>query len=865
MSVNAFNINQQDEFNDKDASLPIPSGRESSTQNRFVVQFFIFYGENFLGWDCFYKKKIVIGSDDTADLILVGEHIEPIHAVVYFKGDQVIVSDKSSNTGLVVNNRSVKTIILGNYDYIDIGPYTLKIKVKQNQNPVSEALKTDSSTVKQGHGGDSSSVSEKSTVNSQASSINTQKPKKAIYYPLKKNSPLEILPASNTEKIVSEPEENKPSAIAAKNETSYRLVCQGEIAPDKDPVEVIENLAVMMKKEKDEVEKLVSGSRVILKKDIDMAAAERLRKTFERLGLIVNIEKTGTAVENQEIAKPAVREEQVERPVEEIPDQQELSKPTQDNQKETQKEEKQPSVFEAVPQPEPEMEKDPFQTMSFQYDDDDDDDDEPDTVADFLLRERILDSGIKSSSSKSSGQPLVEVMKYRSDTVMDITYLNVNEKYVIQHGKDKFCLARHQKKNGGLFYFDEEIEGIVQYDASQQKEINSLRSDDRIHKKGKGVYRESLPKNGVVILTDDVFTYHIRMVDGIELPEVHIASGKSIGFHKFLAKSSVFHVVMILLLSLIYALSQKPIVKPPETYFVNMDMDTLAEINRVLKPPVKPQPEVMDLAEEPPKTVEKKPVPKPDAPQKNVAKAPARQISKKGKGTVSRSPKAGGGFGDGNVANRNINEAGLLGILGTAMDAAAPSQALAAVTNLDAVSSSSSQNANFKVGGIVGKLGTSRIELTSPGDIGGGTKGDRQVLRSYGAGGEGTVAALEKGTTGQKQVMGLVKANLTKTVTIQGGMSREAVKRVIDEHLDEISYCYETALISNPSIMGRVVFEWKILASGRVGEVTIKSSSINSNEIHSCIKSSIKTWQFPKPTGSEVVVSYPFIFDIVGF
>ncbi|MBT8342542.1 MAG: AgmX/PglI C-terminal domain-containing protein, partial [Desulfatitalea sp.] len=41
--------------------------------------------------------------------------------------------------------------------------------------------------------------------------------------------------------------------------------------------------------------------------------------------------------------------------------------------------------------------------------------------------------------------------------------------------------------------------------------------------------------------------------------------------------------------------------------------------------------------------------------------------------------------------------------------------------------------------------------------------------------------------------------------------------------------------------------------------------SINSHQIHDCIKAAIKTWQFPKPTGAEVVVSYPFIFDLVAF
>jgi hypothetical protein len=211
-----------------------------------------------------------------------------------------------------------------------------------------------------------------------------------------------------------------------------------------------------------------------------------------------------------------------------------------------------------------------------------------------------------------------------------------------------------------------------------------------------------------------------------------------------------------------------------------------------------------------------------------------------------------------------------------------PTDAMAAVTNLDAVSSPAENKAQFKVGGIVGKLGGGRIEIPKAGIV--STKGSSQVLRSSGGtggsgagggtgtggsggpGGEVRVAALEKGSTGTQQVKAKVSAQLNKTVKVQGGgMSREEVKKIIDQHLDEITRCYETALVASPSLMGRVVFEWKILMSGKVGEVKIKSSTLNSTDIHSCIQASIKSWEFPQPEGSEVIVSYPFIFDIVGF
>jgi hypothetical protein len=267
--------------------------------------------------------------------------------------------------------------------------------------------------------------------------------------------------------------------------------------------------------------------------------------------------------------------------------------------------------------------------------------------------------------------------------------------------------------------------------------------------------------------------------------------------------------------------------------------------------------------EPPPKPVVKKETPVTKVKPNRVK---AKKKTKRAKvASVSRHPKAGGGFGKGNVVNRDVNQTGLLSMLGDSVGFQ-PQAAVAAVTNLDAVTAPGGvSKTNFKVGGIVGKLGTDKISVPTGGAV--TTNGSKQVLRSIGASGPGKVAALEKGKIGQKQVAGTVTANLTKSVLIQGGggMSRQAVKRVIDQHLDEVTYCYETALISNPSIMGKMIFEWRILMNGEVGEVRIKSSTVNSHEIHACIKAAIKTWQFPQPKGSTVVVSYPFIFDVVGF
>ncbi len=185
------------------------------------------------------------------------------------------------------------------------------------------------------------------------------------------------------------------------------------------------------------------------------------------------------------------------------------------------------------------------------------------------------------------------------------------------------------------------------------------------------------------------------------------------------------------------------------------------------------------------------------------------------------------------------------------------------VTSLDAVSTNGRRSAKLKVAGLVAKVSDAHLDVPTGEII--DTKGSTDILRSGGVGGKSTVAAMERGGTGLNNVEGMVTANLSKTVRIKGGMKREEVKRVIDQHMGEVSYCYETALASNPDLAGKIVFEWKILLSGKVGEVSIKSSSVSSGQLHACIRSAIKSWQFPQPKGSDVYVSYPFIFDVVGF
>ncbi len=436
----------------------------------------------------------------------------------------------------------------------------------------------------------------------------------------------------------------------------------------------------------------------------------------------------------------------------------------------------------------------------------------------------------------------------------------------------RFCLAEYTGAEDARFYFREDLHGYLETEDRPPFGLEELIKDENCTNRRKRIFGKTIPLRGRAVVSDGYFEYQMRLVSRSFIPEApEITKTRKKPF-KHLGVSLVFHIVFLTFLGLIPSFHNENKIDN-EPRFVKLDANQIAELEKVLNPAPKPEKKPEPKPEEP------KPPAQPPVREQIAKKKPEPEMAKKepvklaadsklstetAASVPDMHPDAGGGFGKGNVSARNINQTGILSMISDTVGIQ-PRSALAAVTNLDAVSTPNVSSGNFKVGGVVGKLGTGEISVPKASTAIVSTKGASQVLRSHGAKGEGRVAALEKGTTGEKEVMGMVTVTPDKTVRISGGLSMEAVKRVIDQHLADITYCYETELINNPSIMGKVMFEWKILMSGEVGEVRIKSSSINSHEIHNCIKDSIRGWQFPKPTGAEVIVSYPFVFDIVAF
>lgn len=111
---------------------------------------------------------------------------------------------------------------------------------------------------------------------------------------------------------------------------------------------------------------------------------------------------------------------------------------------------------------------------------------------------------------------------------------------------------------------------------------------------------------------------------------------------------------------------------------------------------------------------------------------------------------------------------------------------------------------------------------------------------------------------GRRRPRGIV-ANAEPTVT--GSLDKHSIQRVIRARSRGIRYCYEKALLAEPTLAGRVAVGFKIKADGRVVKVTIDESTLKNKQVEGCIKRAIQRWRFPKPAGGGVVeVKYPFAF-----
>jgi len=95
--------------------------------------------------------------------------------------------------------------------------------------------------------------------------------------------------------------------------------------------------------------------------------------------------------------------------------------------------------------------------------------------------------------------------------------------------------------------------------------------------------------------------------------------------------------------------------------------------------------------------------------------------------------------------------------------------------------------------------------------------------------------------------------------TVRGSLDKEIIRRIVRRHINEVRFCYDQALVTHPSLGGRLVVQFTIAPTGRVLASLLQSSTVGSPAVDGCVVQAVKRWEFPQPEGGGLVmVSYPF-------
>jgi TonB family protein len=182
---------------------------------------------------------------------------------------------------------------------------------------------------------------------------------------------------------------------------------------------------------------------------------------------------------------------------------------------------------------------------------------------------------------------------------------------------------------------------------------------------------------------------------------------------------------------------------------------------------------------------------------------------------------------------------------------------------------------NFQnsAGGAGGGMGSGAKTLGMGGGVGtgrslglGGTDG---AASNFGSGTGGLLSGQNgNGGPGSGFGSGAGRGKINVNVSeggapgVDGGLTQQEVSAVIRSHLNEIRHCYEQLLQRSPSSAGKVQVKFVVGQNGRVTSANVENSSISDAQMQGCIVGKIRTWEFPRPRGGQVVnVDYPFVFN----
>ena len=95
-----------------------------------------------------------------------------------------------------------------------------------------------------------------------------------------------------------------------------------------------------------------------------------------------------------------------------------------------------------------------------------------------------------------------------------------------------------------------------------------------------------------------------------------------------------------------------------------------------------------------------------------------------------------------------------------------------------------------------------------------------------------------------------------------GEFDQALVVRMIQRRRAQITACYEHAILSDPTLRGRVEIQMTIEENGSVSGVRTIENGMGTDVVSRCIESRVRGFRFtPGPTGGSVQFRFPFVFE----
>ncbi len=336
-------------------------------------------------------------------------------------------------------------------------------------------------------------------------------------------------------------------------------------------------------------------------------------------------------------------------------------------------------------------------------------------------------------------------------------------------------------------------------------------------------------------------------------------------FPKFFYYSLATHLMIILALALPAILKGKPNSKKEDEKIEERVTDMISKLEAKNPTPIKkeePQKEVKEIV------VQKKEKQEGFWPSKNPESVKTVEKSRPKKVAT-----AGGGSTKSTASTSNSSGGSNTQVGGGSLDFLSSNPSSNIAINSGG-GGDSSKKRGFGTGGVSVKgISQDSTALKGSGDYTGAieTKGIGEVKNAqYGSGGggysktlnsiEGKVSANAIGNSNKGGVTGVLRSGGGIETTGEGKISKSAVEEAINKKIHRLTYCYEKALLSKPTLSGVVKISWTIKANRSVKNVKIVSSQLKDPKLHDCLTKEIAKINFPAPKGGDAVVTYPFKF-----